>query len=318
MDGPLWYIVGYTGLEREYTKSDLQASVGDEVPSANSAHCDASKQLDTSLLSVCSNSSLNSCLISPCDPAQEAPDFNEHFSENSSMASVDCSASNLALEENSSQFSFGVNDLQDCSVMRSSFEEGLRSVSEKDFFDTKTSKVEPLEDTVEETREEHKCGLQGVNSSYNTASGELPCTAPHGTRDPSSLTVLPENKEGTVAMLHVISQLQSEIAFYQHQCDEERQRSSELKEKLKQTEEEKQQLEVEVGRHQFIECKEKRGEKILQSSVMLVSEQSKSCTASGGSSAFTRTAEKLIGGSGTLQESSKLNLYTLHILHKLP
>ena len=314
MDGPLWCILGYAGLERAYTNSDLQASVGDEGFVSDSAHWDASKQLDTSLSSVYSNSSLNSCPITPSDPAQEAPDFHEHLSEKSATDLVDYSASNLALQENSSQLSFGVNN-QDCSGLRSICEQGLSSVSEKDFFEPKTRKVEPFEDTVEENGDELKCGLQGVHSSYNTVSGAMPCTASHGTRDPSFPTVLPENKEGAVAML--ISQLQSEVAFYQHQCDEERQRSSELEEKLKQIEEEKQQLEVEVGRHQFIECKEKRGEKILQSSATLVSEQSKSCTASGGPPAFTATTEKLLGGAGTIQESSKLNLHTLHILPKL-
>ena len=299
IDGPLWYILEYSGLERAYTDSELQASVGDEVLLSDSAHCDASK-LDTSLLSVCSNSSLNSCPVTP-DPAQEAPDFHECFSENSSSVSVDCSASNSTVQEDSLQSSFGVNN-QACSVLRSSDEE-------------KTRKVEPLEDTVEEIGDELECSFQGVHSSSNTASGAMPCTALHGTQDPLLLTVLPENKEGTVAML--ISRLQSEVAFYQRQCDEERQRTSELVEKLKQSEEEKQQLEVEVGRHQFIECKEKRSEKILQSSVTLFSEQRESCTASGGPSASTATTEKLLGGAGILQEPSKLNLHTLHILHKL-
>ena len=306
MDRTLWCILGYASSESVYTKSDFQVS----VPLTDSAHCDVSSQLDTSLSSVYSNSSLNSFPTTPSDPAQEAPDFYEHFPENSSTASVDCSASNLALQENSSKLPFGVNNLQDCSVMKSSYEESLSSLSEKNVFDSKARKVELLEDTVEETREEHKCGLQGIHSSYNTESGAMPCTVPpQGTQDPSFLTVLPGNKERTVAML--ISQLQSEVAFYQHQCDEERQRNSELEEKLKQSEEEKQQLEVEVGRHQFLECKEKRSEKILQSSAILVSEQSKSCTASGGSSAFTGTAEKLLTGAGSLQEPSKLNLHIL-------
>ena len=311
MNRPLWCILGCEGLESAYTNSDLQALVSDEVLSSDSVHCNASKQLDTSPLSVCSNSSLNSCPTTPSDPAQEAPDFCEHLVDNSSMASVDCSESNLAFQEDSSQFSFGVNNLQDCSVMRSSYEEGLSSKSEKDLFDTK---VELLEDTVKETQEEHKCGLQGFDSSYNTESGAKPCTRVQGMPDPSSLTVLPGNKDGTaVAML--ISKLQSDIAFYQHQCDEERQRSSELEKKLKQIEEEKQQLEVEVGRHHFLECKEKRSEKILHSCATFVSEQNKSCTARGGSSAFTGTAEKLLGGAGTLQEPSKLNLHMLHSLH---
>ena len=293
----------------------MQASVSNEGFVSDSVHCDASK-LDTSLSSVCSNSSLNSCPITPSDPAQEAPNFHERFSENSSSVLVDCSASSLTFQEDSSQLSFRVNN-QACSVLRSSNkDQGLNLVLEKDFFDTKTRKVEPLEDTVEETGDELQCTFQGVHSSSNTASGAMPCTALHGTGDPSLLTVLPENKEGTVAML--ISRLQSEVAFYQHQCDEERQRSSELVEKLKQSEEEKQQLEVEVGRHQFIECKEKRSEKILQSSVTLFSEQRESCTASGGPSASTATTEKLLGGAGILQEPSKLNLHTLHILHKLP
>lgn len=300
--------------------SGMQASGSDEVLLSDSAHCDEGKQLDTSLLSVGSNSSLNSYPTTPSDPAQEAPDFyqqslsvTEHFSENSSTASVDCTASHLVLE-NSSQSPFGGNIFQDCSVMRSSYEEGLSSTSGRDIFDTETRKVEPLVDTVEDTQEEHKCGVQSVHPGYNTESGALPYRAPQRIPDPSFPTVLPGNIEGTVAIL--ISQLQSEVAFYQHQCGKERQRNSKLNEKLKQIEEEKEQLEVEVGRHQFLECKEKRSEKILQSSATLVSEQNKSCTASGGST-FTGTAEKLLGGAGTLQEPSKLNLNTFHILHKL-
>lgn len=277
--------------------------VSEEVPLSDSAHCDESKQLDTSL---CSNSSLNSCPITPCDPVQEAPDFHERFSDNPSMASVDCSESNLAFREDSSQLSFGVNNLQDCSVMRSSYEEGLSLKSEKDLSDSKTRKVDLLEDTVEETQEEHKCDLQGFHSSFNTESGAMPCTAPQGMSEPS----LPGDEDRTaVAML--ISQLQSDVAFYQHQCDEERQRSSALEKKLKQIEEEKQQLEVEVGRHQFLECKGKRSEKILHSCAILVSEQS--CTVSGGSPAFTGAAEKLLGGAGPLQDPSKLNFHTVHL-----
>ena len=310
MDRPLWCILGYAGLESANTKPDLQALVSDEVLLSDSAHCDARKQLDTSPLSVYSNSSLNSCPTTPSDSAEEAPDFHEHFTDNSSVASVDSSESNLTFQEDSSQLSFGVNNLQDCSVMRSSYEEGLSSKSEKDLLDTKTRNVELLEDTVEETREEHKCGLQNFHLSYNTESRAMPCKALQRKPDPSSLKDLPGNKDGAaVAML--ISKLQSDVAFYQDQCDKERQRSNELEKKFKQIEEEKQQLEVEVGRHQFLECKEKRSGKILHSCSTFVNEQNKSCTASGGSSAFTGTAEKLLGGAGTLQEPSKLNLCTL-------
>ena len=273
---------------------DIQASDSDDMSPSGSACFDESEQLNTSLLSVASTSSL-SCPSSPSDPAYEISDLSQKILP----ASFDCSKSDLTSQEKSLQLSVGSNMLHECHVMRSSYEEDLSSVS-GDVSDKETRKVQLLEATVEcSPQEEHKHGTQSVHPSHNTGS------QPQGTPDPSFSTVLQGGGKQTVTIDKLIRQLQSDVAFYQHQCDEVSQENIKLKEKLKQSEEEKQQLQGEVGRQLFLESKEKRSNKILQSSVEYVNEQSKSSTASGGT--YAGMKGKLLGGAGPLQEPSKLN-----------
>ena len=67
------------------------------------------------------------------------------------------------------------------------------------------------------------------------------------------------------------------------------------------------QLEFELGRISFLEDKQKRNEKVYQSSRTHANEQSKSCSASGASYDFTGMEGKLLGGAGLLQDQGKLN-----------
>ena len=295
---PLWCILKYPGLDSAYTTADMQASDSDNTSPSDAACFDEREQLNTSLLSAASTSSLNSYPTSPADPSYEIPDLSQKMSP----ASFDCSKSDLTLQDKSLQLSVGSNMLHEGRLMRSSCEEGLSSGSGGDVTDTETRKMQPLEDNVEwSPQEEHKHGTQSVHPSHNTGS------QPQGTPDPSFSTVLQGSGKQTVAIESLIRQLQTDIAFYQHQFDEVSQENIKLKEKLKQSEEEKQQLQGEVGRQLFLESKEKRSNKILQSSMEYVNEQGRSSTASGGT--YTCMKEKLLGGAGPLQEPSKLNLH---------
>ena len=67
------------------------------------------------------------------------------------------------------------------------------------------------------------------------------------------------------------------------------------------------QLEFELGRISFLEDKQKRNEKVYQSSRTHANEQSKSCSASGASYDFTGMEEKPFGGAGLSHEPGKLD-----------
>ena len=99
----------------------------------------------------------------------------------------------------------------------------------------------------------------------------------------------------------------NEVAFSQNQCHELRQQINELKEQLQQYEAEKQQLELELGKKLFLEDKQKRSEKILLPCRGHVSEQSRSCTASAASYAFTRMEGKLLCWASPQKEPGKLD-----------
>ena len=78
-------------------------------------------------------------------------------------------------------------------------------------------------------------------------------------------------------------------------------------EKLQCLEAKIRQFELELGRRSFLEDKQKRNEKVNQSSRTHANEQSKSCSASGASYDFTGMEEKPFGGAGLPQEPGKLN-----------
>lgn len=233
---------------------------------------DDNVQLDSTLLSPGSTSvsSLNSLPTSPskaenqfpvfpqnmspslvkeaAEPFDEKDDSNQdHLSEDSSTACV----SSLTLQEKLSNSHVGDRWLQDCSAMRSSYEEGL--LSEENVNDAETT------ETV-------------------------------------------QSKDGTGLSEEETQILKSEVAFSQNQCHELRQQIIELKEQLQQYDAEKQQLELELGRKSFLEDKQKRSEKVLLSSRVHISEQGKSCTASGTSYAFTSMEGKWLGGASSLRK----------------
>ena len=106
--------------------------------------------------------------------------------------------------------------------------------------------------------------------------------------------------------------MRDEVAFYLDQCHELREEIRELKEKWKRSEEEKQDLQAEVGRQLFLESKEKRrSEKILHPSSEHSSEWSMPCRARGASYDFSCMDGKLLGGAGPLDKSGQNYLYKL-------
>ena len=99
-----------------------------------------------------------------------------------------------------------------------------------------------------------------------------------------------------------LANLEDELAAARNQSHELREEVNELKEQLMQSNAEKQHLQAELGRYQFLEHKERRNEKLLLSVRASGSEQSRPCGAS--SSCALRSLD---GRHGTppLQEPSK-------------
>ena len=265
-------------MSNRHVSSEVQSSDTGEILSTDSSCLDDNMQLDSSMLSPGSMSSLNSLPTSPSNavyerpvlvrnmsppllkvaagPCDEKDDSNsDHLSENSSTACVGYSESSSTLQEVSNS-PVGENLLKDSSAMRSSYEEGL--LSEKSPNDAETTETLQLKD--------------------DTLSEEE------------------------------IQILKCEVLFSQNQCHELRQQVVQLKEQLQQYEAEKQHLELELGWKSFLEDKQKRSKKVLLSSRAHVNEQNKSCTASGASYNFTSMEGKLLGGASPLQEQGKLPL----------
>ena len=265
-------------LTSSHVSSEVQPSGTGEMPSSTqSAYLDDEKQLNNSMLSPGSMSSLNSFPTSPCDRVCEIPLFFQNMSpslnkaaepcDDEKKASDDmiggtsavcavCNESTLKLQEKVSNQSIGDNSFGESSAMRSIHEEGVSSGENSQ--DTETRETVQLEDGTQLSKEE-------------------------------------------------ILILKSEVEFCQNQCHELRQQLSQLKEQFQQCEEEKQQLELELGTRSFLEDKQKRNKKAFGSSRALANEQNKSCSASSASYDFTDLEGKLLGGARPLQESCKLN-----------
>lgn len=288
---PAWCILECPDLDSRNATSDVQASGTNDIAPSDSARFNESKELDTSLLSVDSASSLNSYPPSP-DRACDIPDFNQRVSP----SSFECSRSHLTLEYKSLQSSVGGKLLQGYDVIESSYEEGLSSG--ESCSDAKTRNVESLEDTVDGPQEMDKHDIQSAHPSFNTGPETAYCREPQRTPDPSLSPLLQRSENGTVAIDNILRQLYMQ----REESEELRKQIIQLEEKFKQSEEEKEQLQAEVGRQQFLEEREKRSEKILQSSMESVAQQSKYPTASGRTYAFTGRKGKLLGGAGPLQE----------------
>lgn len=260
------------------SRSEVQPSgTGEISPSPDSSCLDGNVQLNNSLLSPGSMSSLNSFPTSPSSDVCELPWLSPNMSPSLAKAAAEpsdedsntdytlgnpstacevCSELPSTLQDKLSNQSVGDNCLRDSSATRSSHEEGLSSGENNQ--DTETRETVQLEDGTQLSKDE-------------------------------------------------ILILRSEVAFCQNQCHELRQQLSQLKEQFQECEAEKQQLELELGRRSFLEDKQKRNEKAFQSSRAHANEQNKSCSASGASYVFTAMEGKPLGGTGPLQEPRKLN-----------
>ena len=268
-------------LTSRHLSSEVQPSATGEMSLSTSlAYLNDEKQLNNSMLSPGSMSSLNSCPTSPSNEVCQMPVFLQNMSPslnngvgepcdekkhpnnddscmtgNTLVAGAGCSELSLTLQEKVSNQFVGDNCVRDSSARRSSHE--------------------------------------GVSSGENNQDTE--------TRDIVHL------EDGTQLSKEDILILKSEVEFCQNQCHELRQQLGQLKEQFQQCEEEKQQLELELGRRSFLEDKQKRYEKAFLSSRTHANEQSKSCSASGASYDFTGMEGKLLGGAGLLQDQGKVN-----------
>ncbi|XP_068753891.1 uncharacterized protein [Montipora capricornis] len=93
---------------------------------------------------------------------------------------------------------------------------------------------------------------------------------------------------------------EEESATFQNNSFELLEQINELKEQLRQTEAENQQLKAELGRHLFLEDKEKRSGKLLSVPRVSASDESRCFRASTSSKCVTTNA-RLLGGAASLQ-----------------
>ena len=98
-----------------------------------------------------------------------------------------------------------------------------------------------------------------------------------------------------------------ELGSPQHQFNELQEQTNPLKEQLKNSEAEKQQLQSELGRYLFLEDKGRRSELMLSREI--VTGQSRPCAGSA-SSALMNMDERLLGVTGPPQEPSKSTAFT--------
>lgn len=266
-------------LTSRHVLSEVQLSGSGEMSSSTySAYLDDEKQLSKSLLSPGSTSSLNSFPISPSNEVCEMPAFVQDMLPSLNKADVEpCDEKTDSNNDDMIESTSGACAI--CNELPLKLQEELSNHSVGDNSVGETSAM----------RSSHKGGVSGENKQDTE------------TRETVQL------EDGTQLSKEEIFILKSEVAFCQNQCHELRQQLSQLKELFQQCEEEKQQLELELGRRSFLEDKQKRNEKAFLPSLAHANEQSKSCSASGASYAFTDMEGKLCGGAGPLQEPCKLN-----------
>ena len=286
----------------------MQASGSDEMFSSDSTCID--EQLNTSLFSEDSASSLNSFPRSPCDASCVMPEFlpkrSPSVAEEASEPAFQPLTENTHSGKHPSAGLFSDNSAESQTGYEwmPSSEEGL--LSREDFPDTETRETVSLEGTLEGRDKEYKRDKQ-LNYTCTSVNKE------QSTKDLRKIDGFPEPSfDSIIAINSLVSQLQGEIASYQNLCHELREQISQLDEKWKQSEQEKRELQGEVGRQLFLESKEKRrSENILQPSREHGGEHSMSCRASGDSHDFSPMNWRLLGGAGPLQQSGKQNLCLL-------
>ena len=245
-----------------------------------SAHLDDEKQLNDSMLSPGSMSSLNSFPTSPSDKVFEMPLFFQSMSP----------SSNKAPGEPCNEKKASNND------------DVIRSTSACAVFNELPLKFHVPEKVSNRSIGDNPGGESSLTSSSDEegeSSGE------------NSLETEPRETvqldDGTQLSKEEILILKSEVEFCQNQCHELRQQLSQLKEQFQRCEEEKLQLELELVTRSFLEDKQKRNEKAFGSSRVHANEQNKSYSARSASYDFTDLEGKLLGGASPLQESCKLN-----------
>ncbi|XP_022791374.1 uncharacterized protein LOC111330728 isoform X3 [Stylophora pistillata] len=164
--------------------------------------------------------------------------------------------------------------------------------------------LETKDDLLPNEIPQETCSVKRVCSCFNKEESR----EDHGIEfnqspGPSFTTVGRENDKGTFAFKSLICELQDEVAFYQDQCCELREELVNLKKKWKFCEDEKQDLQAEVGRQLFLESKERRCSKIYQPPSGHADGTSMPGRVRGASHDLSVTGAKLLGGAGPLNKS---------------
>ena len=259
--------------------SEIQSSGTGEMSSlTHSDYLHDEKQSNNSMLSPGSMLSLNSYPTSPSDKVCEMPVFFQKMSPSSNKEAAEpCdekkASNNDAMIGNRSATSAVCNELP----------LKLQEKVSNQFIGDNSVKESLMSSSHEE----------GESSGENSLETE-----------PRETVQL---EDGTQLSKEEILILKSEVEFCQNQCHELRQQLSQLKEQFQRCEEEKLQLELELGTRSFLEDKQKRNEKAFGSSRAHANKQRKCCSARSASYDFTDMEGKLLGGARPLQESCKLN-----------
>ena len=196
-------------LRNRQASLEVQLSGIDEVSPCSLHTADGDEQLTNSLLSPGSTSSLNSVPASP-SAVHEKPEFVLKSSPYLVPVEAEQCDAEAGLEKETRKESFsdtssvshlsrGSIHFHECSVGKSSYEEGLIS----EYYPDSETKGNVLSDeTLQETKDEHLHGVQSVHTCYTKEEsgkehgrefGEIP--------GPSFATVEVEDDEGTLLTL---------------------------------------------------------------------------------------------------------------------
>lgn len=221
--------------------------------------------------------------------------YSGQFSENSSRVSVDCSRLCMELPENPLQSSDG--------AVLSSYEEvltiGNPETKEPNLLEdlhlVQRSAIEVGNEETSSSTVDYKHGMQTVYTSEDAESG--------GVHDIELLKCCDSQDQGHDLSNGITrNSLEVESAAMRHEFEET---VSQLKEQLKQSEAEKEQLQAELGRYHFLEDKERRSEKFLLSMRSCGSDHNRLCAASANSLALTTMEGRLLGSAAPLKGPSK-------------
>ncbi|XP_022810586.1 uncharacterized protein LOC111347622, partial [Stylophora pistillata] len=264
---------------------------------------DGTEEHVNSLFSPGSSSSLNCLPSSQCDATNEKPEFKpEALPCLEDVIEETCpgkETGKVSYSPSTSQAMFFNSHYSECAAEKSNCEEGLIA-------DNHPS-PETKENLLPNEIPQEACSVKGVGTCFHKKeSREDQGIEIDQSPGPSFTTVGRENDKGTVAINGLVCELQDEVAFYQDQCRELREELVELKEKWKLSEDEKQDLQAEVGRQLFLESKEKRCNKIYQPPSEHASGMSMPGRVRGASHDFLGMGAKLLGGAGPLNNSGFL------------